>query len=339
MKFDALYPVFLTHVKKSKLLTPGKRMLIAVSGGLDSTVLCHLMVRLRERMEWGLVLGHVNYRKRGADSDADEAFVRDLGARHGLKTIVDRDFIPRSPGNFQDQARVYRYRLLREWAEQEGLDAICTAHHRDDQIETILHRLLRGAGARGLGGMQAVVAFNKIALVRPLLPFSKGQLEAYARQGGLAYRDDASNRSPAYLRNRIRSELIPLLRELAPQADVRIEAVGAFFRELAPFLRAEACRFIQEHVHDNEKNDLFSFDRADFMSLALPVRHEVLYELFRTLLPQVFVSRATIEKLNRLVVTNKAAAHYHLGAGLVFEKTAAAVYVRLAPEDNEKKPT
>ncbi|MBI4872966.1 MAG: tRNA lysidine(34) synthetase TilS [Candidatus Riflebacteria bacterium] len=194
----------------SLLATDRPRLLVAVSGGLDSMALLDLLARRP-----GLVLhaAHVDYRLRGSQSDLDRRAVErrcdELGVRVAIRRATDEEVGWLRAATTQARARELRYAFFREVLEREGLDWIVTAHHRDDQLETFFLKLMRGAGPGGLGGMAPLDPVRR--LFRPLLDVGRDELENYVRERGLRYRQDRTNLSPRYDRNRVRHELIPVL--------------------------------------------------------------------------------------------------------------------------------
>jgi tRNA(Ile)-lysidine synthase len=190
-------------------------VLVAASGGLDSTVLAHGLAGLLGAE--AVVLGHVHHGLRGAEADADAAAVAalagGLGCRHEQRRIAPHALregaTSRERLTLQEAARAGRYAALEAMAEVAGAATIATAHHADDQAETVLLRILRGTGPDGLGGIPE----RSGRIVRPLLRLRRADLEAYAEAQGLAWREDASNASPAYTRNRLRREWLPRLAE------------------------------------------------------------------------------------------------------------------------------
>ena len=195
----------------SLLGTPKKhRLLLGVSGGVDSVVLAHLLHTLQ--IDFGIA--HVNYGLRGADSDADEQLVRDLAASLDVACHVTQSPIDPAASGIQEKARDLRYSWFMEVLESNTYDIILTAHHADDQLETLFMRLTRASGLEGLGGIHD----KKGALVRPLLPFRKDEILAFAKEQKLQWREDFSNSSTQYLRNAIRHKVLPSFMELSTDA-------------------------------------------------------------------------------------------------------------------------
>jgi tRNA(Ile)-lysidine synthase len=188
------------------------RGVVAVSGGPDSVA---LLRALREARGIGpLVAAHLNHQLRGSEGDADETFVRELCAGWSLECRCRRIDVRAAAGgdNLEAAARRLRYEWLAQVAAEWGAGWVATGHTADDQAETVLHRLLRGTGLKGLRGIAARRALAPgVALVRPLLTTTRAEVMTYLNEAGQAYRQDSSNLDPAFTRNRIRHQLLPLL--------------------------------------------------------------------------------------------------------------------------------
>jgi len=206
--------------RERNLIERAERLLVGVSGGLDSMVLLHLLHKMATLAGWKLSVAHFNHQLRGRASDADEQLVRRTATAFGLQCEVERGDVKglaKLRGiSVEMAARELRHQFLAHTARRLKCSTIATAHHADDQVELFFLRLLRGAGSEGLGGMKwssPSPVSKSVRLIRPLLAVSKADLENYARENKIHFREDASNASRDILRNRVRHELLPLLRK------------------------------------------------------------------------------------------------------------------------------
>jgi tRNA(Ile)-lysidine synthase len=207
------------NVRLRRLFRPGQSILVAVSGGLDSMVLLHLLWQISGAQRWRLAVAHLNHGLRGRSSDADERLVRRTANKLGLDAVTERADVRRfSRANgvsIEMAARSLRHEFLARAAVRLGLGNVALAHHADDQLELFFLRLLRGSGVEGLAGMKwsnPSPANPRITLVRPLLDQPKSALRDYVLKQRIHFREDATNLSLDIQRNRIRRELLPLLR-------------------------------------------------------------------------------------------------------------------------------
>jgi tRNA(Ile)-lysidine synthase len=191
------------------LLPDGVGVGVAVSGGADSVALLRVLCALAPDFGWRLTVLHVNHGLRGAESDDEEAFVRGLATAARLPLCVHRIEAGQAPSQgVEEWAREQRRAFYAFARRQATLARIATGHHRGDQAETVLFRLLRGAGSRGLGGMAALTAEG---VARPLLQRSREEIRAYLRRLGQPWKEDSSNQDPTFRRNRLRGEWLPAL--------------------------------------------------------------------------------------------------------------------------------
>lgn len=197
-------------------------MLVAVSGGADSMALLHALALAAPRAPWQLRVAHFNHRLRGADSDADAAFVADRARRLSIPFVGGNAEHrgPQTAGleSTEMAARRLRHAFLARAARAAAADAVVLAHHADDQTELFLLRLLRGSGGSGLGGMRWTSpspADPGVRLCRPLLDVRRAGLRAWLASRKIGFREDASNEDPAFARNDVRHRLLPFLREFA----------------------------------------------------------------------------------------------------------------------------
>ncbi len=204
---------FKAALKTKKMIAPSDGVLVAVSGGVDSSTLLHLFKEIQE--EWGLRLhvAHLNHQARGEQSNLDAEFVRDLCRTLDIpcrvKEIDVKAMQKNSGTSFQEVARRARYEFFEEVGAQTGSDKVALGHHADDQVETVLLNLLRGSGLKGLAGIPQV----RGAYIRPLSQCLRTEIESYAEKNKIPFREDPTNSSSLYKRNRIRLDLTPYLQK------------------------------------------------------------------------------------------------------------------------------
>ena len=212
-------------------------VLCAVSGGRDSMALLDILLRLLEGTGVRLAAAHFNHCLR-TTADRDEQFVREWCGRHGVTFLAGRgDVRAYAAGTgVEDAARQMRYAFLEEAADRLGASRIATAHHQDDNAETVLLHLLRGTGLRGLCGIPPV----RGRIIRPLLEISRAEIDGYVAERHIPYVEDETNGDAAYTRNRLRLEVLPLLEEISPGCTARIATASSLLREEEERLQAEA---------------------------------------------------------------------------------------------------
>ncbi|MGN1019131.1 MAG: tRNA lysidine(34) synthetase TilS [Aristaeellaceae bacterium] len=218
-----------------------EKVLAGVSGGADSVALL-LMLQARGCRVTAV---HVNHGLRGAASDGDEAFVRALCRERDVPLACYRAEPPERPG--EDWARRVRYGFFREAMAQTGAEALVLAHHRDDQAETLLMHLMRGAGLTGLTAMAEDAVVDGVRILRPLLGMTRAELQAALNAAGQPWREDESNRDSRYLRNAVRHELLPLMERLSPGSGGRLAATASLLREDEAALEGLCGSFLAGH--------------------------------------------------------------------------------------------
>lgn len=217
------------YIAQQGILRQGDKVLLAVSGGLDSVVMTHLL----HSLGYASAIAHCNFKLRGADADGDEAFVQQLAKQLDLpfySTHFDTKGYAKQHGlSIQMAARELRYEWLEGIRKHTGCFYLATAHHKNDQAETVLLNLVKGTGIRGLHGMLP----KQGHLIRPLLDFSRKELEAYAEANNLTWRTDASNADTHYQRNMLRHEVLPLLEQLNPSVVNTLAQEAGYFKDAA----------------------------------------------------------------------------------------------------------
>jgi len=277
----AVWPPMLHRVVKTirarELFGPGAHLLVAVSGGPDSVALLSLLCRLRASWHVRLTAVHCQYGLRGTESDGDQASVESLCRKLEVPLHVRRLDARGRGASLQEAARDLRYDVMTEIAETCGAERIAVGHTADDQAETVLLWMLRGAGLTGLSGMPA--ARNGL-IVRPLYETRRNDLLEYLYDEGLSFRRDSSNDKPIYLRNRIRQDIMPVLQRVAPSAVEVLCRSADICREDDRYLDEQVALLCEGRVSWSP-DGAWSIDRAFLTRLPRAAQRRVVRNLCR----------------------------------------------------------
>ncbi|MEY4433889.1 MAG: tRNA lysidine(34) synthetase TilS [Bacteroidota bacterium] len=247
-----------------------KKLLLAVSGGLDSMVLLHLL----QQLDYEIVVMHCNFQLRSLESFGDQQFIQEYTSQHAIPFVFTQFDTMSYANDFklstQLAARELRYSWFYEQLEIQKADYILTAHHADDNLETFLINLSRGTGLDGLTGIPA----QNDSIIRPLLTFSKQQIEDYAIHHKLTWREDSSNASDKYLRNKIRHHLVPFLKELNPNFMSSFEKTQSYL-QTSQELVEDAAAMVYQQVAKEQGEEIY-FDLKQL--LKLPNYNSYLYQ-------------------------------------------------------------
>ena len=324
MKAQDLIRSFTSFVREEKLFNPDTHLLIAVSGGKDSTVLVHLLLELGYAMS----LIHCNFHLRGEDSNLDEQFVRQLAICFNLKiyvTDIDLQTASQPQESVQMAARRLRYlyfkKILDEYYNHEAL--IVTAHQLEDSLETALINFLRGTGLAGLKGIEP----RYHNTVRPLLGSSRAEIAAYAEERGIVWREDYSNATGAYLRNRVRHQLLPIFEELELTTAVLARNLRRLRSEFS-LLHSALSTWADEVVlrtGDDTTVDRSHFDHMSAATTELLLRHLTPFAGFT---PEQYRQMATVSGTRQIAGTTTLA--YVTPTAFHFTPLPAAREVRSA---------
>lgn len=242
------------HIKKEIPFLENRKLLLAVSGGLDSMVLIHLF----QELQFDIAIAHCNFQLRGVESFEDQKFIQEYADASSIPIYVNQfettAFADDYKLSIQVAARELRYNWFYELLETENFDFLLTAHHADDNLETFLINLSRGTGLDGLTGIPK--QNNKI--IRPLLPFTRQEIESYAKEHQLKWREDSSNASDKYLRNKIRHDMVPMLKEFNPNFISSFQKTQNYLQE-AQVMVEDAAIMIYQQV-SREEGDTIHFD-------------------------------------------------------------------------------
>ncbi len=231
---------FEAFTRKHQLISENDKIIVGVSGGIDSAVLLDLLIELRGRTHLEVAVAHVNHRLRDEESDEDEKFVRKLAEEYGIECFVHaadtRAFMVEHKTSLQVGAREIRYKFFETVKILKNFTKIATAHNANDNAETVLFNLLRGSGANGLGG----IPVKRGGIIRPLLFAERAEIEQYAKLKSLKFREDSSNLKNYYTRNYIRHSILPEIREkVNPGIVGTLNRTGEIFQELGYFINNE----------------------------------------------------------------------------------------------------
>jgi tRNA(Ile)-lysidine synthase len=278
----------LDHIRQLQLLKAGDRLGLAISGGSDSVALLRILLELRSELGVVLSVIHFNHKLRGAESDEDQKFVTDLACSHELEFRCEGADVAAAAvekrQSLETTAREMRYEFFRKLLRPDSasadngstprLDKIATGHTRDDQAETVLMRILRGTGTRGLGGIYPTLELQDEfdeplgQVIRPLLPVRRRELERYLNELGQPWREDSSNRDPKFTRNRVRQVLLPLLeQEFNPAISEGLADLAEIARGEEDFWENEISGWMGTAIHWSEPEWARSVDHQGLVQL------------------------------------------------------------------------
>lgn len=300
----------------------GDSMIAAVSGGPDSLCLLDCLVALGKKYDWKLHIAHVNYSLRGEESDLDEQLVRERAGFYALPVTVLHPDMSDCAGNLEARLRDVRYNFFETIRAQLGFDTIAVAHNRDDQAETVLLRLLRGSGLRGLGAMRPRAG----VIIRPLLLTSREDILRYLEENALPFRIDGSNTDPKFTRNRVRHELLPVLETLNPNIRDTLARSALSLADDIDLL--ERCIDGTHSVIENADGSGFSLLVTNFLALSNASQRSTLRALIErfsdSTLPPSF---STIEEMRNFIASTKNKVAEKSFCGLKFMRRGARVSV------------
>jgi tRNA(Ile)-lysidine synthase len=312
-------------------LKPGLRLAVGLSGGADSVALTRALAERSKELGLVLHVAHLHHGLRGAEADGDLEFARALAVELGLPFHEARVDVTaeaqKSAESIEEAARRLRYGWFRQLMASGEVDAVATAHTGDDQAETVLGKFLRGAWTEGLGGIYPVIEFPEGSVLRPLLAATRAEVEAYLNSLGRSWREDSSNRDPAYTRNRIRHELLPLLESWNPRLREHLAQMAALARDEEAWWQAEMARLAPQYVLPGRPvrgggraaADGIALDVTRLAALAPAVQRRLLRHVAEQL--GAAPDFAATEALRALALTGRAGQKCELAQGLRAERT------------------
>jgi len=314
-----------------RLLRKGDRLIVGVSAGVDSMVLLHLLNALRQEFDLSLIVAHLNHGLRPVESEKEAVLVRQESLRLGLPSEYEefnvKGYQEASGSSLQDAGRRARFHFFHNLLKKYGGNKIAMGHHADDQVETILLRLLRGSGLKGLKGMLPI---REGKIIRPLLEVRRKEIEAFAQENSIPYLIDSSNLKGSYLRNRLRLHLIPLIeQEYQPGFRQVLIRTSEFLREEDDFIEEEAGQACLRMIHEERGGIFFKF--SSYQSLHKAIQRRVIRKALEKMIDapdQDESERPEVNMVHRRLRNPSASFFMELSQGLFLEKQYDSVRLR-----------
>jgi tRNA(Ile)-lysidine synthase len=332
-----VFEKFIRAVKTHSLVQCGNRVIVAVSGGADSIALLHLFLQIREQFKLEIVVGHFNHKLRGKESDADEEFVRNLACHYKLPCTTNSDSSSRAfpvlEHYSEEWARQKRYEFFTQLTKTQSTQKIALGHNMNDQAETVLMRLIRGSGTLGLAAIPVV---RENLFIRPMLDISRDEILKYLKDNELTWREDSSNIEEKYLRNRIRHQLMPILKDhYNPNIVELLSQTASHLRE-----DAEALTEMNSEILAKEaflKEDTITWDAKRLASFPLGIRKNLIrYSLFRFIPHSEYISARKVDAIHELLQAGKSGKSLSLGEVTVSRDFQALTFKRAEPAYTEQ---
>lgn len=291
------------EIESRGLIKQNDKILVGVSGGPDSMALLYSLKQLEQVFGFRVFAVHVNHHLRGKESDEDEKYVFRCAQDWTIPIDVIHVDVPgvlkQDGGNKQALARRLRYQAFKQVADERKISRLALAHHTDDQMETVMMRLIRGTGLKGLAGMDWARQWENYVLIRPFLGFTKEEIIAFCEENRIMYREDSSNRSVVYTRNRIRQELIPLLRTFNPRVEEAILKLSELIHEEEKeweYLVNQAFK----QVVNNWNEQCYILDISSFLHLSVALQRRVVKLILSYLCHQEEITELSLDKVDQV---------------------------------------
>ncbi len=299
----------------------GSKIVIGVSGGPDSVCLLNVLFFLSNKYDFELQIAHVNYGLRGQDSLEDEKFTKELAKKYAIKVnVLKLNEVPFT-GNLENKLRDIRYQYFEKLRKELKFDLIAVAHNQNDQAETVLMKMIRGAGLNGLGAMRP----KSSLIIRPLLKSNRIEIIAYLKENQLRYRIDKSNEQTNVVRNKIRHEVLPYLEKKLNLPIIKtLSDLSYPISDDYDFIRESAEKFVVSVC----KNKRVNFADSDFMSLHEAIQRQSIRQIFLMLKGQFKdIEYGHIEELRKIIKSGKNKTKVAIVGGLKISKKGANIEI------------
>ena len=331
-------------INDDQLLLPGETIVVGVSGGVDSTALVHILWSLNKQYQygWKLHVVHLNHSFRGAESDGDAAYVESFCHTLEVKChLFKRDvkaMMAAHQMGAQEASRIVRYQLYEQVAEEVGAGKVVVAHHADDQVETILFRLLRGTSLAGLAGipLRRWLIPQKLEIVRPLLSFKKEELIHYCEEQGIHPREDSSNKSRKYARNRLRLDVMPVFRDINPKYREHILQLAELVEADNSYMLEQSRRQLERVVELRDEKKMV-ISRKKFQTCDLALQRRMITLILSYLSSGIEWSSQHVEAVLRIIQNENPSAILHLPNRLMVNRIYESIhFVCSVPEEKNR---
>lgn len=314
----------LEYIEHKKIFSTNETIVLALSGGVDSMVLFHILNNVN--LNLNIVVAHVNHNKRSESiNEYDEIKLMANNKRIPFEGLVLNKTLN---GNFHDESRKKRFEFFYQIAKKHGASKIVLAHHNDDQLETVLMRIVRGSSFGGYAGIKEITDYKDLQVVRPLLEITKSEILVYASKNSISYFEDKSNNDPIYTRNRFRNEIIPLIKAENKNIRKQTSQFTSYIDMADTFINKQSDKFVKEYFVKGEV-DLTAFNKLDDILKIKVLKFTINSKSFDT----VEVSFAQYSDMIALLLNDNPNVTYNLSQGFVLVK----VYQRFFIEKDTKK--
>ncbi len=322
-------------IEKYSLINRGEKVVVGVSGGPDSVCLLHVLKTISEKMDIKLYAVHINHMLRGAESDLDEEYVRNLCKKLDVSLYAERidvASVAEDKGlSLEEAGREARYQKFYQVADQVGAEKIAVAHNKNDQAETVLMNFIRGSGLAGLAGMD----FKRDKIIRPLLEISRAEIEEYCKKHSLNPRTDSSNLKSIFTRNRIRLELIPAIdRMFGTNITETACRTAAILKDDNEFLESSALKLYRDSARMiNEREIRLNLSKIEGCHIAL-IRRVIRRAIFELKKDLKGIGSVHTDDAARLILEGNTGSEVHLPSCIRVRKSYNQAIVNIGKEEN-----